>query len=178
MSRLRRWHRACGGSLSAVTSPDQAPLVDPAAENVLTAAVEYLNARDFEGLAELLDPDVDCPWFEVAGREGVVDGFNDLALRYPAMLFTRAELGIEPVIVAWGYGASPGVHVRQDGSFRRMGVLTFTFSDGEETLIDHIGYDDDPDPGAELLAEEPDPGDLPEGVDWLEWDAGEPGDGD
>ncbi len=161
-----------------VTLPDPTSTADPAAENVLAAAVEYLNANDLDGLAELLHPDVDCSFFDTAGREGVVDGFNDLALRYPAMVFTRAELGEEPVVVAWGYGREPGAHGRQEGSFRRLGVFSFTFTDGEETLIEHIGYDDDPDPGAALLAEEPDPTEVPEGVDWLEWDTGEPTDDD
>ncbi len=156
-----------------MTTRDDTAAVEPAAENVLTALVEYLNANDLDGVAELLHPEVDCPFFETAGRDGVVEAFGELALRYPAMVYTRAELGVEPVIVAWGFGSEPGVHGRQEGTFRMMGVFSFAFGDGDEPLVEHIAYDDDPDPGAELLAEEPDASDVPEGVDWLEWDAGE-----
>ncbi len=143
-------------------------------EGVLVALVEFFNARDFEGFQELLADDAECPHFEAHGAEAVARAFADTALHYPGILMTRGEIGEEPVTVLHTPAREPGVHGRQEGTFRRMGVFSFTFVDGEESLIEHIGYDDDPDPLENLLAEEPDPGDLPEGVDWMEWDAGEP----
>ncbi len=152
---------------------DTPPTIDADPESVHDALITFFNARDFEGFASLLAPDVDCPHFEAVAPGGVSEAFNDVALRYPGILMTRGEIDDDPVAVLWSPAPAPGAHGRQEGTFHRMGVLSFTYTDGNETLVDHIAYDDDPDPLENLLAEEPDPGDLPEGVDWMEWEAGE-----
>ncbi len=139
---------------------------DPAGENAIDELVDYLNARDFDSVGSLFDPDVSSPWLEVTGREGVTTALMDVALRNPGLVFTRGELGEEPVAVAWVPGEEHG--------YRRMGYLTFAYVDGDgDAPIAHIDYDDGADPPAGLLAEEPDPDDMPEGTEWREWEAGE-----
>jgi len=66
-------------------------------------------------------------------------------------------------VVGWGRG--------QGRSYSRMGFVRVSFPEGDEPLIEHIGYSDEPDEGR-LLAEEPDPADIPEGFDWHEWEEG------
>ncbi len=144
------------------------PVVDPVEENVLDELVDLLNAQDFEAVAELLHEDVSSDLFESAGRLGALEGFDSLHHRYPGLVYTRGELGTEPVVVAWTMG--------EDRSYRQMGFLTFSFSEGldpAEGAIEHIGYDDSPEDQAELLAEEPDIEDAGEGAEWREWEYGE-----
>jgi hypothetical protein len=139
--------------------------VDPAGENAVDELVDYFNARDFESVGALLDPDVSSAWLEVSGRDGMVVALTEVALRNPGLVLTRGELGDEPVAVAWVPGEEHG--------YQRMGYLTFSYSDGDaDAPIEHIDYDDSA-PPAELLAEEPDPDDMAEGTEWREWEAGE-----
>ena len=138
---------------------------DAAAESVLDEFVDYFNARDFDGLATLVDDDATVPMFPESGKIGAISGFADLALRNPGLVFTRGELGEEPVAVAWS--PAPG------HEYRRMGYLAFTFTETDgETLIEHAVYDDQPEGVDGVLAEEPDPEDMGEGDTWEEWDSG------
>ncbi len=141
--------------------------VDPAGENAIDELVDYFNARDFESVGALLDPGVSSAWLEVTGRDAVAAALMDLALRNPGVVLTRGELGQEPVAVAWVPGEEHG--------YRRMGYLTFAYADGDgDAPIEHIDYDDGTSPPAGLLAEEPDPDDMPEGTEWREWETGAP----
>jgi hypothetical protein len=136
---------------------------EAAAESTVDELVDLLNARDFDALEDLLDPEVSAAFFGLTGRAGIIEGLNDLTLRNPGLVTTRGELGEEPVLVAWVPGPNHG--------YERMGVFTFAFSDdGGERLIEHITYDDQPGDLVELLAERPDPEDMPQGIDWDEWD--------
>ncbi len=139
---------------------------DAGGENVLDEFVDYFNASDFDELALLLDEDVTVPMLGATGREDVARGLGELSLRNFGLIFTRGELGEEPVIVAW---LPVEGHV-----YRRMGYFVFSFTDDDgESLIEHIDYDDTPLQGQALLAEEPDPDDLAEGDEWHEWETGE-----
>jgi len=148
-----------------MTFNEQDVPADAAAQSTVHGLVDYLNARDYEAFGELLDDDVRSGFLGAADRAGVVSGMNDLALRYPGLVFTRGELGTDPVVVAWA-----PVEGRE---YHKVGVLEFAFIEVDgETLVENIGYDDQ---WAEerLLAEEPDAADMPEGTDWQEWDVGE-----
>lgn len=144
------------------------PVVDPVEENVLDELVDLLNAQDFEAVAEFLHADVSSDLFDAAGRQGALEGFESLHHRYPGLVYTRGELGTEPVVVAWT--------MAEDRTYRQMGFLTFTFRDDREATdgaIEHIDYDDSPADQMELLAEEPDIDDAAEGAEWREWEYGE-----
>ena len=153
-----------------MTSPDIDAAIDPAGENVVDEFVDYFNARDLDSLAELLAEDVTADFLDLGGREGVIEGIADLSIRNPGLLLTRGELGEEPVVVAW----TPG----ENHDYRRLGFFCFTFTDDADALVEHIEYDDSPSDSEAVLAEEPDPVDMPEGLDWQEWDSGDARDED
>lgn len=143
-------------------------------EASLDEFVDFFNARDLEGLSELLDDGVSAPFFGGNDAETVMQGVGELILGYPGIIVTRGELGDEPVVVAW----IPG----QERVYRRMGYFRFTFTeDGEaaedpsvvdgELRIEHIDYSDEIDDGS-LLVEEPDPADMAEWESWQEWEEG------
>lgn len=148
-----------------MTSPNADVTVDAAGENAVDEFVDYFNARDVEALAELLDDDVTCDFFDLGGKEGVIEGFSDMMIRNPGLVLTRGELGQEPVAVAW----TPG----EEHDYRRLGLFVFTFADGPDSLVEHIEYDDAPEDSEVVLAEEPDPDDMDQGGEWREWDTGE-----
>jgi hypothetical protein len=139
---------------------------DPAGEALATEFVDLVNAGDYEGLAELLHPDVSSEFLGTTGRDDVVATLEETLLRNPGVVFTRGELGDEPIAVAWA---------AQDDGYRRLGLVLFGYSEGDdgETLIERLNYEDrevDPDL---LLAEEPDIEDADEGNRWSEWDSGD-----
>jgi hypothetical protein len=147
-------------------SIDRDQPADAGPESTLDEFVDYLNARDLDGIAELLHPEVTFDTAGGSGSQAVADSLGELVLRNPGVVFTRGELGTEPVVVAW----SPA----GDHDYAPMGSFSFTFLDEDgEALVEHIGYDDGPPDEDRLLAEEPDPADMPEGMDWEEWDSGE-----
>ena len=139
---------------------------DPAGEALATEFVDLVNAGDFEGLGELLHPEVSSEFLGRSGPGDVIAALEETLLRNPGVVFTRGELGDEPIAVAWAV---------QDDGYRRLGLVLFTYADGDdgETLIDGLAYEDrevDPDL---LLAEEPDIEDADEGNRWTEWDSGD-----
>ena len=142
--------------------------VNPVEENILDEFVDLLNAQDFEAIGVFVSEDITSDFFDAAGRQGVLEGFASLHLRYPGLVYTRGELGDEPVVVAWTLG--------EDRTYRQMGFLTFTFIEGvehSEGAIEYINYDDSLADQTELLAEQPDIDDAAEGAEWREWEYGE-----
>ena len=140
-------------------------------EASLDEFVDFFNARDLEGVRELLDDEVSAPFFGGTGHAPVMQGMGELVRGYPGIVTTRGELGEEPVVVAW----IPG----EERVYRRMGYFRFSFVDepGEPEVVDgelkieHIDYSDEIDDGS-LLAEEPDPADMAEWESWREWEEG------
>lgn len=128
----------------------------------LDAFVEIFNAGDFDSLGELIHDDASAPFFDAVSAAAIVDAAADLMLRYPGLVTTRGEVGVEPVVVLW----IPG-----EEGYRRVGYFNFTFTDDDEPLIDYIGYSEDQ-YAEDLLAEEPDAGEIPEGIDWRVWEEG------
>ena len=135
-------------------------------EAVLDELVDFFNARDLEGIRELLDTEISAPFFGGTGADVTMQGIGELVLAYPGIVSTRGELGEEPVVVAW----IPG----ETHTYSRMGYFRFTFTDVDENgdkLVEHIDYSDEVDDGT-LLAEQPDPADMAEGEDWQTWAEG------
>lgn len=133
-----------------------------AQEANLDTFVEVFNAGDFESLQELMHPEASAPFFDALSAAAIIDGAADLVLRYPGLLATRGEVGDEPVVVLW---------IPAEQGYLRVGYFDFAFTDDDEPLIEHVGYSDDQ-YAEDLLAEEPDASEMPEGLDWRQWEEG------
>lgn len=129
-------------------------------DDLLDALNEAFNARDLEGVMDVLSDDVELPGV-ASDREEAPARIEDLWERRPTCLLTRAVNGDEGLSVLWEIGDEgrwwplATVHVDdvQDG---RAGVLEFS---EDVSLID------------ELDPEMPDD-DLDEGTRWQEWEEG------
>ncbi len=130
------------------------------AENFRDAVVDAFNARDLDGIGELLSDDVTSEVFDGVGAEAALEGLSDLWLRYPSLVASRGDCADDCVIALW--------LPNDDGVFKSMGFLELTI---EDELIEHVTYIDDDD--ADFNAEPPDEEELAEWFDWAEWDRGE-----
>ncbi|MGZ5383311.1 MAG: hypothetical protein ACXWH0_04880 [Acidimicrobiia bacterium] len=133
---------------------------DAAVENVCDEFVDMFNARDLDGIADLVSADVTSDLFDGTGVESAVEGIAGLFRRYPQLVATRGEEGHQPIVALW-------LPDEQD-HYTLMGYLELST---QEELIDRIAYVDTP--GSDLLVEEPDPDEMAEWQDWREWDTGE-----
>jgi hypothetical protein len=135
-------------------------MADAALENASDEFVDLLNARDLDGIADLVTAEVTSDLFDGVGGDGTVEGFAGVLRRYPQLVATRGEDGNQPIVALW-------IPDEQD-RYRLMGHLELST---EDELIDRITYVDTP--GSDLLLEEPDPDEMAEWQDWKEWDTGE-----
>ena len=133
---------------------------DSAVENASDEFVDLLNARDLDGIADLVAVDVASDLFDGTGVESAVHGMAGLLRRYPQLIATRGEEGSQPIIALW----IPD----EEDRYQMMGYLELST---EEELIDRITYVDTP--GSDLLVEEPSADEMDEWQDWREWDTGE-----
>lgn len=147
-------------------TPDSAPL-DPAAEAVLDELVDLFNARDWDAMAEFLAEDVTSERLGAASKAEAIHALAQLDITYPGLLMTRGEYGTEPVVVAW----LPDFETRD---WAPLGYFSFSFTEDDEPLIEHVDYEDVPTDDGQLLAEEPDADDLPEWFDWTAYEEGVP----
>lgn len=137
--------------------------VDPSLDDALAEFVEFLNARDLEALGELLTEDVQAEFLEEGSRDGVVDGFNDLILRYPALLATRGDIGPDPIVVLWLYD-------QEENRFDSLGYISAEPADSGEGLIQRIDYVDELPDSEDVVVEVPEPSELSEWDEWSELD--------
>lgn len=144
-------------------------IIQPPAEACIDEFVDYFNARDLEGLDELLSRDASSTFLRASDAGEMIQGLGEILLAYPGIVLTRGELDDEPVAVAW----VPG----ENHDYSRMGFFAFSVVDEDEELIEHLEYSDEFDEGR-LLAEEPEPAEIAEWEDWGEWDRMEDGDED
>ena len=134
---------------------------DPVAESTLVEFVERFNARDVDGLEELLADDAEADLLSARGRDDLVEGLMELWERYPSLLLTRGEVDDEPVAAAWVADTE-----RED--FDLVGVLRFEWDDG----ADHVARIDLVEAPEGAVLERPDPSELPEWADWRIVDEG------
>lgn len=132
-------------------------------DNATDEFVDMVNARDLDGLAELLAPDVESDFLGGMSREEVVDGLHDLLFRYPTLLTTRADLGPEPLVAVWTFD-------NEADRFDQFGFFTFEMTEEGEGLVRRIGYADELPDSDDLIVETPERSDLPEWEDWSELD--------
>lgn len=134
---------------------------DPVAESTLVEFVERFNARDVDGLEELIADDAEAELLSARGRDDLAEGFMELWERYPSLLLTRGDVDDEPVAAAWVADTE-----RED--FDLVGVLRFVWDDSGER-ISRVDLVEAPD---ETVLERPDPAELPEWADWRVVDEG------
>jgi hypothetical protein len=151
-------------SSSDFFSDDQTRRIDNAElDNTIDEVVDVLNGRDLDGLSELLAADVEAGFLGESSRDGVVDGLNDLFLRYPTLLVTRGEAGPDPIVAVW-------IFDRVGDRFDPFGYMTFQMSDDEPGLIQRVEYIDELPDSEDLIVETPERSELPEWEDWSELD--------
>lgn len=135
-----------------------APAADPEGEGLVDEFVDFFNARDLDGIAGLLAEDIQAELVHVNGSvAAVIEGIEDLFMREPSVVLTRGELGNEPVAAVW--------HPAGD-RYVAVGLLAFTFTEGEVEAIERIDLIDVLDQ-EDLLLEEPD------GSELAEWEVAE-----
>lgn len=136
---------------------------DPDLADCIDAFNESFNARDLEGVLELVDEDCEFP-----GLGNDIDNFpeaiEDLWERRPSCTLTRAEHDRTPLAVMWELG---------DGE-AWWRVATVHFDDAADGHLGVIEFTDDPTLLEEVEAASPD-GDLEEGARWTEWEDGSVG---
>ena len=128
-------------------------------DNVLDEFIDVVNGRDMDGLGELLAPDAEAAFLGEYSRDGVISGFNDLLLRNPTTIVTRADYGTDPIAALWTYD-------REAEDFDPFGYLILELSESGESLIQRVEYVEDVGDPDELVVEVPERSELPEWWDW------------
>lgn len=136
-------------------------LRDDGEASVLDVLAETFNARDLDGMMQIVAADGEAPGLLGYDRESLPIAVEDLWQRRPTCCLTRGYHADEHIGVLWEHDGSAwwrvaAVHVDdvQDGL---LGVIEFS---DDAALLDAL----DADP--------PDPDDLEEGARWSEWDEG------
>lgn len=144
-----------------VPGETRAQIENAALDDLIDEVVDLLNARDMDGLGELLAPGAEATFLKEASRDGVVDGINDLTFRFPSLLATRGDLGTTPIVALWVFDVDTDC-------FDTRGYLVFNTSADDEPLIESIDYVDEFGEDDDLVLEMPERSDLPEWDEWSE----------
>ncbi len=141
----------------APSGPD-AEVVD-----VINAFADAFNARDMDGVLDLLTADAETPGLG-GDRDNAPAALHDLWDQRPTSVVTRGEHEDGCVAVLWDLGGE---------GWWRVGMIWFDdVSDGQAGVVEFV---DDPTVLEAVIADEPD-GDVEEGMSWHEWDEGVDGD--
>lgn len=132
-------------------------------DNTLDEFVDVLNGRNLDSLSDLLAPDAEASFLGESSRAGVVDGLNDLILRYPTLLVTRGDIGPDPIVAVWLFD-------READRFDPFGYFTLQTADSDEGLIQRVVYGEELPDNEDVVVETPDRSDLPEWEDWSKLD--------
>lgn len=135
-------------------APDEDPLDDADLECVRNSFIELFNARDLDGIQDLLTDDVEFADDAIVGRSAVADVLAGLWLRTPEVLLTPAKLEEEPATVAW---------IRADREWTRSALISL---DGDAGRIGVLEFCDTPDTVQRAVSDPPDPDELDEECDW------------
>lgn len=139
-------------------------LRDDAEADALDVLAEVFNARDLEGVLEVLAPDGEAPGLLGYDRDNLPDAIEDLWTRRPTACLTRGRAELEYVGVLWEHDGTEWwrvavVHV-DDVRDGRVGVIEFS---DDPALLEQVECDGPDDV-------------LDEGTRWTEWDEGTDGD--
>ncbi len=143
--------------------PASDPVVADELETLRDEFVDAFNARDLDGLLALVRADVECPDINGAGAPALAEELEGIWERSPGAILTRGFLDGTPCALAW----LPD----EDGCWSRAALVCF---DNDGGLLSLVEIPDDADALERAEAEDPDGEEQEEGVDWGEWDRGEP----
>lgn len=131
---------------------------DPVLDNALVEFVDRVNARDFDGLGELLADEVESAFLGGFSRAAVLEGLEDLLFRHPDLAVTRGDLGPTPVAASW-------ILDSDTGHYRLAGFFTLELADDTDGLVGRLDYVDEP-PEEGLVVEVPEDSERQEWEDW------------
>ena len=134
-------------------------------DNTLDEFIERVNARDLDDLSELLAPDAEADFLGEMSSEGIIDGLEDLTLRYPTLVVTRGDLGREPIMVAWLFDQG-------EDRYDLVGYFTVEPAPANDGLIQRLAYIEELPETDELVVETPDKVELQEWEDWSSFEEG------
>lgn len=135
-------------------------------DNSLVGFVETFNARDWEGVSDLLAEDVTSDFFQATTAEDLIEGMIDLMLRYPTLVVTRGDLGHDPVAAAW--------LLDQDlGRYGLVGYFRIEVDESDEPLIANLEYIEEVPDTPEAVFEAPESTEIDEWEDWSLAESGE-----
>ncbi|CAN5875022.1 hypothetical protein BH23ACT4_BH23ACT4_00020 [soil metagenome] len=135
-------------------------------DNSLVGFVETFNARDWEGVSDLLAEDVTSDFFQATSAEVLIEGMIDLMLRYPTLVVTRGDLGHDPVAAAW----------LLDQDLERYGLVGYfriEVDEGDEPLIANLEYIEEVPDTPDSVFEPPQGTEIDEWEDWNLAESGE-----
>ncbi|MGA7269745.1 MAG: hypothetical protein WB239_01615 [Acidimicrobiia bacterium] len=130
-------------------------------DSALVEFVDLFNARDLDELGAMMAPEVEAEFLGEDGRDGVVDGLNDLLLRYPSLLLTRGDLGKQPIAVAWVFDPD-------DKRYDTLGYFMLSLDNAD--MVDGLEYFDELPESEDLVVETPEDIELPEWEEWTAYD--------
>jgi hypothetical protein len=149
-----------------LTDDLDAGLRDDGEADALDAVAERFNARNLDGLLDVVSPDAEAPGLLGYDVANLPEAVQDLWSRRPTVCLTRGYVETEHVGVLWEHDGTDWwrvavVHV-DDVVDDRIGVLEFS---DDAALLERV------------VCDGPDAQDLEEGARWVEWDEGADGDG-
>ena len=136
-------------------------LRDDAEATALDGLAETFNARDLDGMMQIVAADGEAPGLLGYDRESLPTAVEDLWQRRPTCCLTRGYHADEHIGVLWEHDGS---------SWWRVAAVHV--DDVQEGMIGVIAFSDDAALLDALVADPPDPNDLEEGARWSEWDEG------
>lgn len=141
-------------------------LRDDGEADALDAVAERFNARDLDGLLEVVALDAEAPGLLGYDVANLSEAMQDLWSRRPSVCLTRGYVETEHVGVLWEHDGTAWwrvavVHV-DDVVEESIGVLEFS---DDAALLERV------------VCDGPDAKDLEEGARWVEWEEGADGDG-
>lgn len=147
-----------------LTEDLDAGLRDDAEADALDAVAERFNARDLDGLIDVLADDGEVPGLLGYDPANLPGAIQDLWERRPSVCMTRGHVDTEHVGVLWEHDGDAWwrvavVHV-DDVDDDGIGVLEFS---DDTALLDRV------------VCDSPEGDDLEEGARWEEWDEGSDG---
>lgn len=154
------------GEQALVHTDPVAPSYSVDRDNSLVGFVETFNARDWEGVSDLLAEDVTSDFFQATTAEDLIEGMIDLMLRYPTLVVTRGDLGHDPVAAAW----------LLDQDLERYGLVGYfriEVDESDEPLIANLEYIEEVPDTPEAVFEAPEGTEIDEWEDWSLAESGE-----
>ena len=133
--------------------------------DALDVVAEAFNARDMDGLLEVVAMDGEAPGLLSYDRGDLPAAIQDLWQRRPTCCLGRGQVDDEPVGVLWEH----------DGD-RWWEVAVVHVDDVDDGVVGVLAFGDDPSLLERVEAEPPD-GELEEGSRWVEWEEGAGDDG-